>query len=214
MDTTVSVHRGVRAKTAGQTRTCMTCDGCGVKGGGYGVTQSHPRCDPCYTLAMQYLVSIACNISGDRLVRHLMIQIDSINFALDWVLKGKQPGGKTYKSDFAKVIYKAQTGRQPLSSTASKVDRQLFKSFKSRQQNIIRGRNYLLDMYKQVFKLLHKTCLTFFTDLVVSSAFMFYRIQYGTLTISLKVQRHFDQCSRDFACVTRLHQPILKHSNE
>jgi len=50
--TAVSVHHGVRAKTVGQTRTCVTCtcDRCGVTGGRYGVTQSHPRCDPCYTL--------------------------------------------------------------------------------------------------------------------------------------------------------------------
>ena len=79
---------------------------------------------------MQYLISIACNISGDQLVRHLMIQIDSINFALDWALKWQQPGGKTYKSDFAKAIYEAQTGCQPPLKTASKVDHQLFKSFK------------------------------------------------------------------------------------
>jgi len=56
---------------------------------------------------MQYLVSIACNVSGEQLVCHLMIQIESINFALDWALKGTQPGGKTYKSNFAKAIYEA-----------------------------------------------------------------------------------------------------------
>jgi hypothetical protein len=52
--TAVSVHRGVRAKTTGQTctRITCTCDGCGVTGGGYGVTQSQPRCDPCYTLPL------------------------------------------------------------------------------------------------------------------------------------------------------------------
>jgi hypothetical protein len=40
--TAVSVHHGVRAKTVGQTRTrtTCTCDGCGVTGGGYGVTYS------------------------------------------------------------------------------------------------------------------------------------------------------------------------------
>jgi hypothetical protein len=113
-----------------------------------------------------------------------MIQIESINFALDWALKGMQPGGKTYKSDFAKAIYEARTGRQPPSNTASKVDHQLFKSFKSQQQNIIRCRNYLLDMYKQVFNPLYKACLTFTTDLIVSSAFMSYWIPYGTLTVS------------------------------
>ena len=45
--TTVSVHHGVRAKTVDQTCTCITCtcDRCGVKGGRYGVTQSHLQCD-------------------------------------------------------------------------------------------------------------------------------------------------------------------------
>ena len=40
----VSVHCGVRAKTMGQTCTCITCtcDGCGVKGSGYGVTHVTP----------------------------------------------------------------------------------------------------------------------------------------------------------------------------
>jgi len=50
--TAVSVHHGVKAKTVGQTRThtTCTCDRCSVTGGGYGVTQSHLQCDPCYTL--------------------------------------------------------------------------------------------------------------------------------------------------------------------
>jgi len=53
--TMVSVHHGVRAKTVGQTCTCVThtCDRCGVKGGRYGVTQSHLQCDLCYTLGIK-----------------------------------------------------------------------------------------------------------------------------------------------------------------
>ena len=52
--TVVSVHHGFKAKAVGQTYTCITCahDRCGVKGGGYGVTQSHPWCDPCYILIL------------------------------------------------------------------------------------------------------------------------------------------------------------------
>jgi len=42
--TTVSVHHGVRAKTMGQTHTCVThtCDRCSVKGGRYSVTHVTP----------------------------------------------------------------------------------------------------------------------------------------------------------------------------
>src|SRR5271168_3983188 len=47
-----AVYRGDEAKPSVQTCTCVhrTCNGYGVTGDRYGVGQSHPRCDPCYTL--------------------------------------------------------------------------------------------------------------------------------------------------------------------
>ena len=54
--TTVYVYRGVYcgvwARPAGFTCTCVqvTCIGYGIAGDRYGVTKSHLRCDPCYTL--------------------------------------------------------------------------------------------------------------------------------------------------------------------
>lgn len=131
----------------------------------------------------QYLVSNACQISGDRIVRHLIVQIDSINFALDWELKGQQPGGKTFKTNFAKMTYETRTGCQPPSKTASKQDRQQFKLFKSRQQTIICARNYLMELYKQVCCPFYEVYLTLFADSFVSSVFMSFWTQYGTLTI-------------------------------
>src|ERR1700678_1140805 len=49
-----AVYRGDEAKPSVQTCTCVhrTCNGCGVTGDRYGVVQSHPRCDPCYTLGV------------------------------------------------------------------------------------------------------------------------------------------------------------------
>src|SRR5271168_2779751 len=49
-----AVYRGDEAKPSVQTCTCVhrTCNGYGVTGDRYGVGQSHPRCDPCYTLAV------------------------------------------------------------------------------------------------------------------------------------------------------------------
>src|SRR5271168_4161079 len=48
-----AVYRGDEAKPSVQTCTCVhrTCHRYGVTGDRYGVRQSHPRCDPCYTLA-------------------------------------------------------------------------------------------------------------------------------------------------------------------
>src|ERR1700678_2014992 len=47
-----AVYRGDEAKPSVQTCTCVhrTCNRYGVTGDRYGVGQSHPRCDPCYTL--------------------------------------------------------------------------------------------------------------------------------------------------------------------
>src|ERR1700678_3536439 len=47
-----AVYRGDKAKPSVQTCTCVhrTCNRYGVTGDRYGVRQSHPRCDPCYTL--------------------------------------------------------------------------------------------------------------------------------------------------------------------
>src|ERR1700678_4207007 len=47
-----AVYRGDEAKPSVQTCTCVhrTCNVYGVTGDRYGVGQSHPRCDPCYTL--------------------------------------------------------------------------------------------------------------------------------------------------------------------
>src|ERR1700678_4575677 len=47
-----AVYRGDEAKPSVQTCTCVhrTCNRYSVTGDRYGVGQSHPRCDPCYTL--------------------------------------------------------------------------------------------------------------------------------------------------------------------
>src|ERR1700678_627783 len=49
-----AVYRGDEAKPSVQTCTCVhrTCNRYGVTGDRYGVRQSHPWCDPCYTLVI------------------------------------------------------------------------------------------------------------------------------------------------------------------
>lgn len=105
---------------------------------------------------LQYLASTHETHSGQNYLFTLVRQVEAIQFALDWKRRGLAPGGKKYKDQFAKSIYLARTGRYPPDSRHnSREDKQAFKSFKARQQNIITGRNYLLEMYKKVTFLLY-----------------------------------------------------------
>src|SRR5271168_2307808 len=69
-----AVYRGDEAKPSVQTCTCVhrTCNGYGVTGDRYGVGQSHPRCDPCYTL-----IIVETDASDYALGAILSIQTDS-----------------------------------------------------------------------------------------------------------------------------------------
>src|SRR5271168_3152843 len=55
-----AVYRGDEAKPSVQTCTCVhcTCNRYGVTGDRYGVRQSHPWCDPCYTLHTSLAVNL------------------------------------------------------------------------------------------------------------------------------------------------------------
>src|SRR5271168_3741939 len=73
-----AVYRGDKAKPSVQTCTCVhrTCNGYGVTGDRYGVGQSHPWCDPCYTLSTlqrlrQQLLTTATKVEVDGQTIHL-----------------------------------------------------------------------------------------------------------------------------------------------
>lgn len=77
--------------------------------------------------------------------------MDAIKFAFDWKKKGKEKGGKKFKTNFTSAIYEARTGRiVPTRHEHSEENRKVFKTFKLDYQHVITSRNYLLDMYEQV----------------------------------------------------------------
>jgi hypothetical protein len=68
MHGTMVSHRSIGLKTVGFTCTCIThtCGGYGVTGDRYSVTQSHPRCDPCYTLSTCSWCPSLCLCTGSH----------------------------------------------------------------------------------------------------------------------------------------------------
>src|ERR1700678_3265359 len=77
-----AVYRGDEAKPSVQTCTCVhrTCNRYGVTGDRYGVRQSHPRCDPCYTLFWKLYISYV-SIASQPFTSHFCLEI-----LLFWVI--------------------------------------------------------------------------------------------------------------------------------
>jgi hypothetical protein len=81
----------------------------------------------------------------------LFTQWEVIKFAQDWKRKGRQSGGKSYKKQFACMVYHLRTGKQPPDKNrASKEEKATFKKFKNKLEKTITCRNYLSEMYEQV----------------------------------------------------------------
>jgi hypothetical protein len=110
------------------------------------------KCHPSRTKSNLQHLYISCRTSeGDSFVRLILRQVDAIKFAFDWKKKGKEKGGKKFKSNFTTKIYEARTGRTvPTCHEQSEDDNKAFKTFRSDYQHVITSRNYLLDMYEEV----------------------------------------------------------------
>jgi hypothetical protein len=98
----------------------------------------------------QLLVSTHLSLCGQSFLHLLLKQTEAIKFASDWKQKGREPGGKAYKTAFARSIYLARTGRQPPTDNASDQDLRDFKTFRTRQQKLVTGRNHVLNLFLQV----------------------------------------------------------------
>jgi hypothetical protein len=78
-------------------------------------------------------------------------QIEAIRFAVDWLAKGRECGGKKFKGKFAQTVYEAQTGRLlPNSTQATIEDKKIFKAFRSQHQVIVTAWRLLLSLYIDV----------------------------------------------------------------
>src|SRR5882762_11681680 len=93
--------------------------------------------------------------SGNSFVHLLFAQLNAVKFACNWKLKGQQPGGKVYKTNFSRSIYQARTGHAPPNRNDSRDAKAHFRAFQTCQKKIIMSRNYLLDLYDKVHIYVH-----------------------------------------------------------
>jgi hypothetical protein len=98
----------------------------------------------------QLLVSTHLSFCGQSFLHLLLKQTEAIKFASDWKQRGHEPGGKAYKTTFARSIYLVRTGRQPPTDNASEQDLRDFKTFRTRQQKLVMARNHILKLFLQV----------------------------------------------------------------
>ena len=90
-------------------------------------------------------------MGGYRFIHGFLKQIEAIGFASDWRKKGREHGGKKFKSNFARTVYQSHTGILPPDQQASsRGEKKAFNTFKLSQRRSITSRNYLLDMYLDV----------------------------------------------------------------
>jgi len=90
-------------------------------------------------------------MSGYSFLHQFLKQIEAIQFAVDWNNKGRQYGGKKFKTNFSRTVYEAHTGCPPPNLAGSHPDeRKAFNAFKQSHQCSITIQNHLLDMYKFV----------------------------------------------------------------
>jgi hypothetical protein len=99
----------------------------------------------------KYLDTTHRHTEGHTFLQILLKNCEAIKFAADWKRRGRQPGGKKFKTNFASSIYEARTGKRPPDPKhASKEDKIAFKRFKAQHQSLVTSRNDLLNMYREV----------------------------------------------------------------
>jgi hypothetical protein len=88
-------------------------------------------------------------------LRHIVKQIEAIKFAVDWRRKGTRAGGKAYKQAFVQKAFDRDPEHSCLRINGNPEDKKIYqktlRAFKVRYGKTITARNYLLQLYEQVF---------------------------------------------------------------
>ena len=99
----------------------------------------------------EFLLSTHRHIEGHTFLQTMFKGCHAIKFAADWKRRGERPGGKKFKTNFARSIYEARTGRKPPHPRlATAEDKKLFKKFKLDHHRMVASRNDLLNLYREV----------------------------------------------------------------
>jgi len=85
----------------------------------------------------------------------LIKQLEAIKFAYDWRQRSKKSGIKNFKKDFVQRSFEADPEYRLLQPDGTSVERETynkaFSSFKLKHGKTITARNYLLQLYQQVY---------------------------------------------------------------
>lgn len=102
------------------------------------------------THPQQYLDALTARAIQSSFLHHIVRQIESIQFAVDWKMQDRVAGSRKFKSQFMKMAFASQSGRTlPLVLTAPQ-DQREFEKFKVRQNHAVTLRTYLHDLYVEV----------------------------------------------------------------
>jgi hypothetical protein len=86
----------------------------------------------------------------------LVKQVEAIKFSVDWRQKGTRAGGRTYKQDFVQKAFDHDPKHNGLHANGSSEDKKIyhkaFRVFKIKHGKTIMVRNYLLQLFEQVFE--------------------------------------------------------------
>lgn len=92
---------------------------------------------------------------GQTFLKFLIKQLEAIKFASDWGQRSKKQGIKKFKKDFVRKSFDAEpahhTLRQNGTSDEQHAYKKAFSAFKLKHGKTITARNYLLQLYQQVF---------------------------------------------------------------
>ena len=145
----------------------------------------------------EFLLSTHRHIEGHTLLQTMFKGCHAIKFAADWKRRGERPGGKKFKTNFARSIYDARTGRKPPHPRhATAEDKNLFKKFKLDHHKMVASRNDLLNLYWEVRLL----CL-----IIIHNFKIWNRYQFG-ICILLEITWDVEKIRHD----SKTFRPLLK----